>query len=302
MPVRYFPALFVLLWATGFIGAGYAMPYAEPFGFMTVRFFLAAAILGVWAIASGSRWPSPRGAFHAAIAGCLIHGIYLSGVFWAVHRGLPAGMSALVVGLQPLITTLIAGATLGEKIERRHRAGLAIGFIGVVMVLWPKFSLDTGGINAVTVGVVFLAVLAISTGTVWQKRFVGQVDLKTGTTVQYLAAGVLTAILSLFFENHQVIWSPWLLFAMGWLVLVLSIGAVLLLMVLIREGAVSKVASLFYLVPGTTALMAYFLFGETLNLVQFVGMVITTFGVALATVKTGNFQLYRFARQAMRLR
>ncbi|KXF79348.1 peptide ABC transporter ATP-binding protein [Paramesorhizobium deserti] len=301
MPVRYFPALFVLLWATGFIGAGYAMPYAEPFGFMTVRFFIAAAILGVWALLSGSRWPNRRGAFHAAVAGCLIHGIYLSGVFWAVHRGLPAGMSALVVGLQPLITTLIAGATLGEKVERRHWTGLAIGFIGVVMVLWPKFSLDTGGINAVTIGAVFLAVIAISTGTVWQKRFVGQVDLKTGTTIQYLAAGVLTGVFSLCFEDHQVIWSPWLLFAMAWLVLVLSIGAILLLMVLIREGAVSKVASLFYLVPGTTALMAYLLFGETLNLVQLIGMAITTFGMALATVRS-DFQLFRFARQAMRLR
>ncbi|GGA90973.1 peptide ABC transporter ATP-binding protein [Brucella endophytica] len=295
MPVKYFPALFVVLWATGFIGAGYAMPYSEPFGFMTVRFFLAAAILGVWAFASGSPWPNRRGALHAAIAGCLIHGTYLSGLFWAVHQGLPAGMSALVVGLQPLITTLIAGVTLKEKIEARHWAGLAIGFVGVVMVLSPKFSFHSGGINAVTVGVMFLAVLAISIGTVWQKRFVGQVDVKTGTTVQYLAAAILTGICSLAFESHQVIWSPWLLFAMAWLVIVLSIGAVLLLMVLIREGAVSKVASLFYLVPGTTALMAYFLFGETLNLIQLAGMAITTFGVALATVRGLSLQSLRLA-------
>jgi drug/metabolite transporter (DMT)-like permease len=136
-------------------------------------------------------------------------------------------------------------------------------------------------------------VFAISLGTVWQKRFVGQIDVKTGTTVQYLAAGVLTGVASLLFETHQVIWSPWLLFAMGWLVLVLSIGAVLLLMVLIREGAVSKVASLFYLVPGTTALMAYFLFGETLDLIQLIGMAITTFGVALATVRGLNLLFWR---------
>lgn len=295
MPVKYFPALFVLLWATGFIGAGYAMPYAEPFGFMTVRFFIAAMILGVWALISGSPWPNRRGAFHAGIAGCLMHGAYLSGLFWAVHHGLPAGMSALVVGLQPLITTLIAGVTLKEKIEGRHWAGLAIGFIGVIMVLWPKFSFHSGGINALTIGVMFLAVFAISLGTVWQKRFVGQIDVKTGTTVQFLAAGVLTGAASLLFETHQVIWSPWLLFAMAWLVLVLSIGAILLLMVLIRDGSVSKVASLFYLMPGTTALMAYFLFGETLNLIQLAGMIITTFGVALATVKGLGFQSFRFA-------
>ncbi|PSH69193.1 EamA family transporter [Phyllobacterium brassicacearum] len=283
MPVRYFPALFVVLWATGFIGARYAMPYMEPFLFLTARFLIAGAILGVWVVLAGNHWPSKRGAMHAIIAGCLIHGVYLGAVFWAIHNGLPAGMSALVVGLQPLITALIAGLALGEKIQPRHWAGLAVGFYGVAMVLWPKLSISADGITPATVSASILSVIAISAGTVWQKRFVGAIDLKAGTTLQYLGAAVLTGVFSLLFETHVVIWSGSLVFAMLWLVFVLSIGAVLLLMILINQGAVSKVASLFYLVPGVTALMAYALFGETLTLFQLFGMLIATLGVALST-------------------
>lgn len=285
MPVKYFPILFVFLWATGFIGAGLAMPYAEPFLFMTARFFIAAAILGLWAVLSGAHWPDKRGMMHAAIVGCLIHGIYLSGVFWAVRHGLPVGMTALVSGLQPLITTLIAALFLREVVVPRQWLGLLIGFCGVALVVAPKFSLSSGGINPATLSAALAAVMAISIGTVWQKRFAVKIDLKSGTSVQYIAAGVLTGILSLAFETQSVIWSPELLFAMIWLVLVLSIGAIFLLLILIGQGEVSKVASFFYLVPGTAALMAYFLFGETLTLIQVAGMVATTFGVALATLQ-----------------
>jgi drug/metabolite transporter (DMT)-like permease len=283
MPVRFFPAVFVILWATGFIGARYAMPYMEPFLFLTVRFLLAGAILGIWVVPAGNHWPNKRGAMHAIIAGCLIHGVYLGAAFWAIHNGLPAGMSALVVGLQPLITALIAGVALGETIQPRHWAGLAVGCIGVAMVLWPKLSISAGGITPATVTASIISVLAISIGTVWQKRFVGMIDLKAGTALQYLGAAVLTGIFSLLFETHSIIWSVSLVFAMFWLVFVLSLGAVLLLMILINQGAVSKVASLFYLVPGVTALMAYALFGEKLTLFQLFGMGIATLGVALST-------------------
>lgn len=287
MPVQYFPVLFVFLWATGFIGAGLAMPYAEPFAFMTVRFFIAAAVLALWAWLSGACWPDRRGLVHAAIVGCLIHGGYLSGVFWAVRHGLPAGMTALVSGLQPLITTLIAALFLREQVVLRQWLGLLIGFCGVALVVVPKFSFSSGGINPATLSAALTAVLGISIGTVWQKRFAVALDLKAGTSVQYIAAGALTALLSLGFETQTVNWSPELVFAMVWLVLVLSIGAILLLLILIRQGEVSKVASLFYLVPGTAALMAYLLFGETLTLVQIAGMVLTTCGVALATMQKG---------------
>lgn len=287
MPVRIFPALFVLLWATGFIGARYAMPYIEPFFFLSIRFLIAAALLFALLLPAGIAWPEPRKAVHAGIAGCLIHGVYLSSVFWAIRHGMPAGMSALVVGLQPLIVALIARPALGETLRPRHWIGLIAGFIGVGIVLGPKLGLGSG-VNVATVSASFLAVIGISAGTVWQKRFVGAVDLRAATMIQYVAAAIFVGILSLLFEDHAVTLSPELFFAMAWLVLVLSIGAVLLLMRLIRDGAVSKVSSLFYLVPAVTALLAWLLFDESLTLVQLGGMAVAAMGVALAMGQFGG--------------
>ncbi|MHC5231818.1 DMT family transporter [Brucella sp. LJL56] len=284
MAARFFPIMFVLLWATGFIGAGLAMPYAEPFTFMAVRFSIAAVIMTLWALASKAVWPKGPVLVHAAIAGCLIHGAYLSALFWAVHHGLPAGMSGLVAGLQPMLTTLIAAMLLGERASGRQWAGLLIGFLGVAMVVWPKFSAGSG-VDPKSLAAAFFAVLAISTGTVWQKRFGTTGDLKTGTAVQYIAAAALTALCAFAFETRVMIWSPQLIFALVWLTLAISIGAILALLVMIREGAMSKVASLFYLVPGTAAIMAYLIFDETLGPIQISGMGITTLGVALTTIK-----------------
>jgi len=238
----------------------------------------------LWALASGSIWPKGNTLIHAAIAGCLIHGIYLSALFWAVHHGLPAGMSGLVAGLQPMLTTLIAAILLGERASGRQWAGLLIGFIGVAMVVWPKFSAGSG-VDPKSLAAAFVAVLAISTGTVWQKRFATAGDLKAGTAVQYIAAAILTAVCAFAFETRVMIWSPSLIFALVWLTLAISIGAILALLVMIREGAMSKVASLFYLVPGTAAIMAYLIFGETLSAIQVAGMVVTTLGVALTTLR-----------------
>lgn len=279
---RFFPVMFVLLWATGFIGAGLSMPYAEPFTFMAMRFLIAAAIMTVWALASRSVWPKGRVLLHAAIAGSLIHGVYLSALFWAVHHGLPAGMSGLVAGLQPMLTTLIAAAILGEKASGRQWLGLLVGFCGVAMVVWPKFSAGSG-VDPESLAAALVAVVAISTGTVWQKRFGTAGDLKAGTAVQYIAAAALTLVGAFAFEIRVVIWSPQLIFALVWLTLAISIGAILALLVMIREGAMSRVASLFYLVPGTAAVMAWLIFGETLSLVQIAGMAVTTLGVALTT-------------------
>ncbi len=284
MSTRLFPLMFVLLWATGFIGAGLSMPYAEPFTFMAMRFSIAAALMTIWALASRSLWPSGKALIHAAIAGCLIHGAYLSALFWAVHHGLPAGMSGLVAGLQPMLTTLIAAVLLGERASGRQWAGLLIGFCGVALVVWPKFSADSG-VDPQSLAAAFVAVLAISTGTVWQKRFATAGDLKAGTAVQYIAAAMLTILCAFMFETRVVVWSPQLIFALVWLTLALSIGAILALLVMIREGAMSKVASLFYLVPGTAAIMAWLIFGETLGAIQIAGMVVTTLGVALTTMK-----------------
>lgn len=284
MAARFFPILFVFLWATGFIGAGLSMPYAEPFSFMAVRFFIAAFILGSWALLTNSIWPKGQVFFHSIIIGCLIHGIYLSAVFWAVHQGLPAGMTGLVAGLQPMITAIMAAFILKERVHPKQMLGLVIGFIGVGFVVWPKFSLNNAGVNPVTLGAALVAVLSISLGTVWQKRFGTKTDLKAGTTVQYIGAACLTAIAAYFFETGEFTVSPQLIFAMIWLVFAISVGAILALMVMIKEGAVSKVASLFYLVPASAAIMAYLFFGEKLDMLQIVGMAITTLGVALTVM------------------
>ena len=285
MNARLFPPLFVVLWATGFIGARYAMPWCEPFLFLAVRFSIASLIFIAAAIGLKAAWPDRRTAMHAAIAGTLIHGVYLAAVFWAIRNGLPAGMSALIVGIQPLITALLAGAVLHEKVTRSHWLGLGIGLVGIVLVLSPKLGLSGAGVNAATLSASVVSVLGIASGTIWQKRFVANADLRASTALQYLGAAVLTAVLSLGFENRQCTVTSELVFAMIWLIFVLSIGAVFLLMVLIRDGAVSKVASLFYLVPAVTAVMAWGLFGETLNAAQIFGMLVTAAGVALANVQ-----------------
>ena len=281
--VRFIPALFVLLWATGFIGARYAMPWAEPLGFLAVRFVLAAAILVLLVLILRSARLAPAQAAHAAFAGALIHGAYLSGVFWAIRNGMPAGLSALIIGLQPLITAVMAGWALGEKVLPRHWAGLGIGFVGILVVLAPKIGVALGGVTVATFGACLMSAIAISAGTVWQKKFVGRADLVTGTLWQYLGATVVTAAGALAFETGDYVLNGELVFAMAWLVLVLSIGAVFLLMAMIRQGEMSKVSSLFYLVPAVTAVIAWVLFGETLTPVQILGMAITTIGVAMAT-------------------
>jgi len=283
---RLIPPLFVLLWATGFIGARYAMPWAEPFTFLAARFAIAFALLGgVLAVRPAGKTSFTEAA-HAFLAGVLMHGIYLGGVFWAVHRGMPAGISALIVGLQPLITALLAGQILGEKVTSRHWLGLALGFAGVVIVLSPKFG-AVGGITPATLAAAVIAVAAMSLGTVVQKRFGDATDPVASALYQYLGAALLMAVGSFAFESRVVVVNGELIFAMAWLVLVLSIGAIFLLMYMIRRGEMSKVASLFYLVPGVTAIIAWALFDERLTTLQIAGMALTTLGVGLSTAGFG---------------
>lgn len=283
LAMNLFPALFVFLWATGFIGARYAMPWAEPFVFLTVRFFLVFAILAlVTRFISTSRW-TRKAAAHAMIAGALMHGIYLGGVFWAVRNGMPAGLSALLIGLQPLVTAFIAVPVLGESIGRRHWIGLVAGLVGVTMVLAPNIDASINDVTLPTFIATCIAVLGMSIGTIWQKRFVSDLDLVSGTMFQYLGGALLVLLFAIGLETGRVIWSLELVFAMAWLVFVLSIGAIFVLMYLIREGEVSRVATLFYLVPAVTAVIAWYLFDETLTLFQICGMVLSCAGVALAT-------------------
>lgn len=277
----FFPAVFVLLWSTGFIGARYAMPHAEPFTFLSMRYALAFVLLGAMATLAGARWPGRGLAIHAMIAGSLIHGVYLGGVFFAVRHGLNAGVAALIVGLQPIITALIAAPALGETIRPRHALGLALGLAGVALVILPKLG-SGGDYHFVNVAPACLSALGISLGTIWQKRFATDIDVRTGTFFQYLGALIPTLVLALAFETMVIEWNGEVVFALVWLTVVLSIGAIFLMMILIRQGAVSKVASLMYLTPGVTAVMAYLLFGETLTPIQLAGLLLAGVGVAAA--------------------
>lgn len=286
LATRLVPIVFVGLWSTGFIGAKLGLPYAEPFTFLTLRFLIVLAILVPWALAVGVRWPGGREAGHMAMTGLLVHGAYLGGVFAAIDRGLPAGLAALIVGLQPLVTAALVGPLLGERVSPRQWIGILLGLIGVVLVVsekidWADPAVLFAGFDGWAMVLVVLALGGITLGTLYQKRFGGGQDLRAATAVQYAAAGVATGIVALTVETREVVWSGEFVFALGWLVIVLSIGAVSLLMMLIRSGAAAATASLFYLVPPVTASVAFLLFGETLGPSALVGMALAAIGVGI---------------------
>jgi drug/metabolite transporter (DMT)-like permease len=280
---RLAPPLFVLIWATGFIVARLVAPHAEPLTFLSVRYLLAILVLGAVAAAARAPWPrSPAGWRDGLVAGVLLHGLYLGGVFWAVRHGLPAGIAALVAGLQPLATGLLVGPLLGERVSARRWSGIAIGFLGAALVVAPKLG-AADGFPALPLLVCFLGMLAITFGTIWQKRTGGAVDMRTNAIVQYLGAAAVTLPLALLTEQGRLDPAPELWIGLLWAVFGLSIGAIGLLLFLIRRGAVAGVAALLYLVPPVSALMAYLLFGETLSPVQIAGMGVAATGVALAS-------------------
>ena len=278
-----YPLLFVLLWSTGFIGAKLGLPYIEPLHFLVIRYALVLTLMGAVVLATRAPWPrNPRQAAHIGVSGLLVHGVYLGGVFMSIRAGLPAGITALVVGLQPLLTALGAGALLGERVGRWQWAGLALGFAGVALVVEGKFG-QTPAAGLLPLLTPALAALAgITAGTLYQKRFCPHFDLRTGALLQFAPSLALTAPLAWAVETGKILWTGQLVFALAWLVLVLSLGAITLLNLLIRSGGAVNVASLFYLTPVVTALMAWGLFGETLGPVALVGMALAVSGVALA--------------------
>lgn len=273
--------LFVLLWATGFIGARAGMPHAEPGTFLAMRFAIAFALLGSIAVIARAGWPRGHEAGRVLMVGVLVHGVYLGGVFWAIRHGMPAGVAAVVVGLQPLLTALLAHWWLGEPITCRHRVGLVLGLAGVVLVLAPKLDITGSGITPATIVVAFIATASITVGTVLQKSIGAAGDLRSATALQYLGAMLPVGLLMLF-ETRRIDWTGELVFALAWLVLVLSLAAVFLLMWLIRQGSVAEVSTLFFLVPSVAALIAWQLFDETLGPVQLAGMSLTAVAVWLA--------------------
>jgi drug/metabolite transporter (DMT)-like permease len=282
------PVVFVLMWATGFVVARLSAPHADPLTFLGIRFPIAGVLFALIALAIAAPWPGARQAFHASVAGAFLHGGYLGPVYWAVAHGMPAGVSALIVGLQPLMTAIIAAAMVQERISLRHWAGLAVGILGVALVVSPKLELGPGlaeGITPLTTAVNLLGALSISFGTVYQKRFATALNLASGGAWQYVGASLAVLIPALLMEDLRFDGSFQAWFALGWSVIVLSLGAITLLMLMIRLGDVGRVSSLIFLVPGVSALMAYVLFGETLVLVQIAGMAVCAAAVLIVTRK-----------------
>jgi drug/metabolite transporter (DMT)-like permease len=274
------PALFVVLWSTGFISAKYGLPYAPPLKYLLVRFALAAALMLVVALATGARWPAGlREIPHVVVAAWLVHGLYLGGVFVSIAGGMPAGTSAMLVGLQPILTVLLARAWLGERISARQWGGLMMGLAGVYLVVRHKVALDG---DLVTLLPIIVALVGISIGALYQKKFAAHVDLRSGAVIQFTACVVLYAPIVWWVEPRPIAWTIEFVLALGWSVIVLSAGAISLLYWMLRHGAAADVARLFYLVPPVTALMAYALFGERLDALAIAGMILICIGVALA--------------------
>ena len=274
------PGLFVVLWSTGFIAAKYGLPDAEPLTFLALRFALVAVLMLIVSLGLGAAWPASwREVGHTALVGILIQATYLGGVFYAIAHGISAGTTALIVGLQPLVTASLVGPLLGEAVTARQWLGLALGLVGLVLVLWGRIGFDLQHLAALAT--VIAAPFGMSFGTLHQKRFCAAVDLRSATVIQNATAGLLMLLLALGSESMHVEWHTEFVLALCWLCLVLSVGATMLLLSLLRRGAASRIASLFYLVPPVTAFMAYLLFGETLGATALVGMAVTALAVAL---------------------
>jgi drug/metabolite transporter (DMT)-like permease len=277
--LRAMPAVFVFFWSTGFVAAKYGMPYAPPGRFLAWRFALVIVLLGVIVAIMRAPWPATRAqALHLAVAGVLVQAAYLGGVFYAIDRGMSAGLAALLVGLQPVLTAIGAAVLLDERASARQWLGLALGLGGAALVLWNKISVT--GLSGPAIAYAAIGLVGITAGTLYQKRYCGHFDLRTGALIQFVAALACVAPFALV-ETRPVEWTAELVGAMLWLVVVLSLFTIALLAILIRRGAATKVASLFYLVPPTTALMGFALFGEQLSGLAMLGMALAVVGVAL---------------------
>jgi drug/metabolite transporter (DMT)-like permease len=280
LSIAWVGPLFVLVWSTGFIVAKYGMPYTDPMTFLTMRFAGVLVIMVPLVLWWRPTWPKAVDSGHIAVAGSLMHVGYLGGVWAAIKLGMPAGLAALIVGLQPVLTAFLA-ARVAEQVSARQWAGLVFGFTGVAIVLADKLGFD--GVTLWGVVLCFIALISFTAGTLYQKRFCPMFDLRAGTVIQYAASVALAGILMLLFEPIEVQWSPELIGALIWSVVFLSIGAMSLWFVLLRQGAATRVSSLIYLTPPTVAIMAWVLFDEALTLWVALGTLVTVVGVWLVT-------------------
>ncbi len=276
---RFAPALFVLLWSTGFVGAKYGLPYADPFIFLSVRILIAAILL--FALARLLKMPVGIGrqaVARSGLIGFFLHACYLGGVFYSIAQGLPAGVAAVVTSLQPVLVSVFAVKVLGEQLRRTQIAGILTGLIGVVLVLGPSIDAQ---IPTPAIIAILIALMGSTTATLLQKKLGADIPLISGTAYQYLFSGCVLGLIALATQETSITWNLRFTLAFVWLILILSVGAILLLLWLLNTGSAAKVSSLFYLVPPATAIEAFFLFGEKVNTQGFLGIGITALGVWL---------------------
>lgn len=276
------PALLVFLWSTGFVGAKWGLPYAEPFTFVAIRFAIAAAILTVYALAVGAPWPKYGAELrHTIVVGVLMHGVYLTAVFVAIWQGAPAWTASLLTGIHPPLTALLAGPYLKERVTARQWVGFMMGLGGVFLVVWQGGQALVMPMSSLVV--LAFGLLALSTGTLYQKRHGGSQDLRTGQAVQQMAAFAVVLPCALLFETGDVQWTGEFILALAWLTGPLSIGMFSLLYRMIRRGAATRIVGLYFLVPPVVAVETFFVFGERMTGQQFLGMALAAAGVALVT-------------------
>ena len=270
LAARAAPAIFVVLWSTGFIGTKYVLHNAEPLTYLAIRMACVVGLMAIIVAISRPRWPDPIGIAHSVVAGLLVHGFYLGGTAVAIAHSIPAGLSALIPGLQPILTSTLANRWLGERVTPLQWSGLLLGLAGVVLILHDRpISGDAGWGWLASV----VSLVSITLGTLYQRRYSGHIDWRAGNLVQYVAVMIFFAAAAFLFESNEVHWTAEFMLSVAWLAVVLSIGSIGLLYWLIRRRAATSVASLFYLVPAVTAAMAYVLFGERLDAVAVSGMV-----------------------------
>jgi drug/metabolite transporter (DMT)-like permease len=267
---RAAPAIFVLLWSTGFVATKYVVNNADPLTYLAIRMALVVGIMAVVAAIARPKWPDRVGIAHSVVAGILVHGFYLGGTAIAIAHSIPAGLSALIPGLQPILTSTLANRWLGERVTPLQWIGLLLGVAGVLLILHDRPMSGEAGWGWLASGV---SLVSITLGTLYQRRYCGKIDWRAGNLVQYVGVTIFFTVAAWLFENNVVHWTSEFVLALGWLVVVLSIGSIGVLYWLIRRSAATAVASLFYLVPAVTAVMAYILFGEWLDRIAIVGMI-----------------------------
>lgn len=274
------PGLFVFLWSTGFIGAKFGLPYAAPLSFLLVRYLLVIGLMLILAWLTRAPWPKGgRLWLRIGVSGLLVHAVYLGGVYLSIANGLPVGVTSIIVGLQPLLTAVGAAALLSERIVARQWLGLVLGLCGTLLVVSARVH---GGFGLVGLPAAFGALFGITAGTLYQKRFCPSFDYRTGAVIQFVPAAAVTGLALLCYEDFRVEWNTQFILALSWLCIVLSLGAMGLLNFLIRTGTATNVASLFYLVPPCTAVIAWLAFDEALSDLMLLGMALAVSGVYLS--------------------